>query len=157
MGRRCTVCISPEKDEINRKLIEGASLRKIALQFKITVQSLWRHKQGHLPKELAEAKEAEEVIKADNLLDRLRDLQDRALKILNTCEEAGTLHVALDAIARSAQLIELQAKLVGMLKEKEVNIYVMPEFINLQTIILKELEDYPDLRLRISEALSNAS
>ena len=57
-----------------------------------------RHKANHLPAKLVMAEKAKEVAQADSLLDQVRDLQGRALAILDQAEMSGDLRTALGAI-----------------------------------------------------------
>jgi len=43
MPRTCTTCAHPHRDEIDRRLPDGAPLRNIAKQFSVSSASLFRH------------------------------------------------------------------------------------------------------------------
>jgi hypothetical protein len=53
------------------------------------------------------AKEAEEITQADNLLEQIKDLQKRALKILSEAEKAESWKVALGAVRECRSNLEL--------------------------------------------------
>jgi hypothetical protein len=79
---------------------------------------LIRHRNEHLPaSSLLEAKEAEEMASADNLLDEVRELHERALSTLNRAEEAEELGVAIRAIREARGDLERLAKLLEELDE----------------------------------------
>jgi hypothetical protein len=79
---------------------------------------LIRHRNEHLPaSSLLEAKEAEEIASADNLLDEVRELHERALSTLNRVEEAEELDVAIRAIREATGDLERSAKLLEELDE----------------------------------------
>lgn len=72
---------------------EGVPLRDIAGQYSVSKTALHRHK-DHIPAALAKAQEAKEVARADNLLDQVAELRDKALTILAKAEQAGDLRTA---------------------------------------------------------------
>jgi len=51
MPRTCTTCTHPHRDEIDRRLLDGASLRNITKQFSLSSASLFRHNK-HISKVL---------------------------------------------------------------------------------------------------------
>ncbi|HEY8095197.1 MAG TPA: hypothetical protein VIE65_03775, partial [Methylobacter sp.] len=55
MGRRCNVCANPERAAIDAALVAGERADAISLRFGIHKQSLWRHRDAHLPKATLEA------------------------------------------------------------------------------------------------------
>jgi hypothetical protein len=71
----------------------------------------------------------------------VRDLQRRALEILDKAEEAGELRTALGAIREARGNLELLAKLLGELDERPVvNLNLSPEWLELRAVIVAALE-----------------
>jgi hypothetical protein len=158
MPKRCTICTHPQREAIDKALIAGQSLRNISENVpQCSVTSLHRHKE-HLPRELARAREAEQISSADSLLDQVQALQAKAMAILNTAERSGNLRVALAAIREARGNLELLARLLGELKETgtTVNVLVSPAWVSLRTLILEALEPFPEARLKLSQALGEA-
>ena len=155
MPRKCTICSHPQIEAINRALVENESFRYVAKQFGISSTALHRHKSEHIPAELAMAKQAEKVTKADDLLSQVRGLQTRALYILQRAEEAGDLRTAVMAIREARGNLELLARLLGELQEgATVNLLVAsPEWLQLRTLLLAALEAYPEARRSVVEVL----
>lgn len=129
MPRACTICTHPELEVINRALVEGTPNRRIASHHDITERAVRNHKAGHLPAALSKAKGAEEIADADDLLSQVKDLQTRALSILDKAEGAGELRTALGAIREARGNLELLAKLLGELDERPVNVLVSPQWL----------------------------
>jgi transposase-like protein len=156
MPRRCTVCAHPERAAIDDALVAGGSLRGIARTFALSEDALFRHRSEHIPARLAHAQEAKEATQADSLLDRLLDLSKETaaiLKEVRTGEEPDN-ELALKAIARAEKQIELQARLLGELKETAtVNVLVLPEWQTLRTAIISALAPFPQARVAVAEAL----
>lgn len=152
--RKCTICSHPEVDKINEALVRGDGYRTISRTFSVSEHALKRHAKNHLPKTLAKAKSAKEIANADNLLEKIKNLQEKTLNILRKAEEKGDLKVCLNAIREARENIELLAKLQGELQEGTIiNIWENPEWQNVLCIILEELEGYPEIKLRIKERL----
>jgi hypothetical protein len=117
MPRSCPICDHEDLDEINAALASSERIRTIAERWSVRKTALMRHRNEHLPfsaieaKEAeAEAKEAEEDAPAEDLLDQVRDLKERALASLEEAEEAEELNAALRAIREAKGNLELMTK-----------------------------------------------
>ena len=153
MGRLCLICTHVDAEKIDAAIIEGkGSFRKISQHFKISPYSLYRHRKNHLPAKLVKAKKVQEVIQADNNIDRLLVLQKEVQKILEAAKEARTWHICLEAVREAARLIELSSKISGELRP-EFSVILSPQFITIQTAIIEALSPFPEARSRVVEAL----
>jgi len=65
MPRTCTVCTHPERGAIDADLVAGESAPKIAAKYRISEDSVTRHRANHLPTTLARAQGAAEVARGD--------------------------------------------------------------------------------------------
>ena len=119
MPRTCTVCAHPELQAIDQALVASEPFRHIAARFDTSTGSLQRHRSDHLPVSLVKAHDAGEVAHGDDLLDQVRGLQGKALAILVKAEAAGDLRVALGAIREAGGCLELLAKLLGLMNDRE--------------------------------------
>lgn len=154
MARKCVVCEHEKINEINEALLAGETYRNIAKRFSVSISSLSRHKNQHIPKAMTKAQEAQEVAQADNLLEQVQNLQAKALSILAKAEAAGDLRTALQGIREARSCLELLAKLQGELQQEgTVNITLAPEWLELRTVILQSLEPWPEARLAIAQAV----
>jgi hypothetical protein len=155
LARTCTVCSHPEREAIDRALVEGQSSGKLAGRYRtLDERAIRRHRSNHLPTTLARAREAEEVSRADDLLDQVRGLQNRVLTILGKAENAGELRTALGAIREARGNLELLAKLLGELDERpQVNILLSPEWIAVRAVVLEPLAPYPEARAAVAGRL----
>ena len=120
-----------------------------------------RHSENHLPATLAQAKDAEMVAHADDLLEQVRDLQVRTFAILEAAEASEQHRTALSAIREARGNLELLAKLLGELDDRPtVNVLISPEWLELRTVIVGALEPYSEARgavLRAIEGGANGS
>jgi len=153
MARKCTACEHTQVRDIDKSLIKGTGLRKIAERFSLSTTAIHRHKK-HLNETLIKASEVKEIAQADNLMGQITNLQSRALNILSKTEEAQDWRAATGAIREARGCLELLGKLAGELKEGQtVNIIVSPQWIEVRAVILETLAPYPEARISLSKAL----
>lgn len=150
MPRHCTICEHTERGVIDDALLRNGTFRKIAERFETSITALHRHKQSHIPKALAKAKEAEEVARGDGLLDRLRQLNQETREVLLAAKAEKNHELRLKAIGRAEKQLELEGKLLGELNEGQ------PAQINLMVLapmILNALEGFPEARVAVASRL----
>jgi len=153
MPRVCIACNHPEKEKIDKLLVEGKPIRNIAERFSLSSTSVYRHK-SHLNGTLIKAKGVKEIAQADNLLEQVKDLQTRALNILSKTEEAEDWRAATGAIREARKCLELLGKIAGELKEGQtVNIIVSPQWIEVRSVVLEALAPYHEAQISVSRAL----
>jgi hypothetical protein len=142
---------------MDEALVEGVAFPALAAKYGVSKDALSRHKAKHLPAKLVMAQAAEEVARADDLLGQVRDLQRRALDVLDKAESAGDLRTALGAIREARGNLELLAKLLGELNEQPVvNLYLSPEWLELRALIVGAVEPFPEARESVVRALESA-
>ncbi len=153
MPRKCSICEHEQKAEINRLLLEGEPYRKVSIRFGTSVGALQRHKE-HLPIKMVTAQAAVETVVADSLLDQVKALLVKANSILTQAEQAGDLRTALQGVREARSCLELLARLQGELQQEgTINITFIPKWLEIRTIIMQILEPYPDIRIKLAEAL----
>ena len=118
MPRTCTICANSRRTEIDAALLKAEPLRRIVERCSVSMGSLVRHKDRHLPVTLAHAKEARETEMGESLMEQAHALHARALKILERAEAGGQLETALKAIREVRGILELLGKLDGQIKEQ---------------------------------------
>ena len=153
MPRKCSVCEHIQVKEIDKSLVNGTGLRKIAKRFSLSTTAVYRHKK-HLNGTLIKASEIKKITHADNLMEQITNLQSRALNILSKTEEAEDWRAATGAIREARGCLELLGKLAGEFKEGQtINVILTPQWIELRTSIIQTLEAYPEAKLSILRAL----
>ena len=155
MPRRCSVCTHPDRENIDEVLVGATAISAISAKYRdISEDALGRHKANHLPAKLVMAEKAKEVAQADSLLDQVRDLQGRALAILDQAEMSGDLRTALGAIREARGNLELLAKLLGEISDApQVNLNVSPEWLQIRAVIVTALEPHPEAKNSVLSAL----
>jgi hypothetical protein len=122
--RRCTICDHKKCAAINKALIEGQlGLRKIALRFSLpNISSLYRHSK-HLPPELVKGKEESVKDASLQLVAELEGLVQKTGQVLTRAlsKKHYDAEIALKAIARRERQLELKARLLGELEERNPN------------------------------------
>jgi hypothetical protein len=118
MPRVCTVCTHPERAAIDAAIVSGEPLRRIAARAAISEASVRRHKAKCIPASLVKASAVAEVIRADDLLGKVKDLEVEARRIGRKAEEDGDLRCAIAAVRQVADILELLARLLGTLPSK---------------------------------------
>ena len=119
MALKCTVCQHVSRDAIERSLIHGEPMRDVAGRYSLSKSALHRHRNAHLPKALAKAQEAEEIVRADSLLGEVEALMARTDTIYSECVAAGDMRLALSAIREKRGCLELLGKATGELDRPE--------------------------------------
>jgi hypothetical protein len=159
MPRACTVCQHPNRAEIDDLLVRAESNRRIAAQFAVTEQAIRRHKAAHLPATLVQAQEAKEVARGDDLLGQVRELQAKALGILEKAEVSGDLKAAVSAIREARGCVELLAKLTDQLRDgATLNlILTSPHWVEIRDAVSRALSGFPEARVEVVQALRSIS
>ena len=111
MPRRCSVCSSEHRNDVDRALVAGASYRDIAGQFGLSTSAVHRHAQAHLPRAAADAARVAEQGRATDLTLEVRELKGRAMAVLDRAEGLGHLGDAIKAIGEARHAISLLARL----------------------------------------------
>jgi hypothetical protein len=157
-GRRCTICDHPELEQINLELVRGfMNLTDLAKKYNVGRMALTRHKENHIPKALAREHLERKAEAADGLLAEVEKLHARAWQLIEKAEKDKKFSAAASAIKEARNSLELIGKLVGEIKTgSTVNVLINPKWIQLRTLIYKELEPYPEARQRLAEALTKA-
>jgi len=125
MSRKCTICEHESRHEIDKALaVDGASIRGIARQFRVSDDALTRHvKSGHIIAKIKQAVKAQEIVEADDLLKEIQEIEKTTKGIVHAALSRKKKNVkipdhktALDGIARREKQIELKGKILGSFK-----------------------------------------
>jgi hypothetical protein len=118
--RACTVCKHPQSHAITADLLARVPYRTIERRYSVSRSALDRHVTQHVAKALrqlvaAEASLTDAAMVAAPVLEQMRKLNGRALKILQQAEDAKDHATALHSIREIRHSLELIAKLTGEL------------------------------------------
>jgi hypothetical protein len=147
MPPTCTICRHPQREAIDADLVSGIPFRHIAARTGTSTGALQRHKAGCLSACLVKASQAAEVANADDLLAKIRSLEQRANKIGAKAEKSGDLRVALLAVHELTRIVELMSRLMEAAKKVTEQ---RKEGIQRARIILESATPETDRRPRIA-------
>jgi hypothetical protein len=112
-GPRCAVCRDPRLIDITTDVAHGMSHVAVAKKYGFTQPVVWKHAHQHMGLALLEHALARPV------LEQMRAIHMRTLRILEAAERKKDPAIALDAIREARRNLELVAKLTGELKSPE--------------------------------------
>src|SRR3954453_13931849 len=148
------VCAHPDRDAIERAMLAMQPYRRIAPRFGLSERALVRHHDDHLQAAIVKAHRIGEITRADDLVDRIIVLARETQAVLDRAKAAADDERALKAIARAEKQLELQAKLLGQIKEgTTVNVTLSVEWLSIRTLIVGALDRFPDARRAVAAAL----
>jgi len=158
MPRTCSICPHSNRSAIDTALLEDSgSFRDIARRYAVSKDALARHKREHLAPRLArvaERNEQADIRTAIDVVAQLKAINGVALSVLKEARNAGDGDLALRAIDRIQKQIELQAKLIDLIRDGDtVNVIVAPEWVRLRTVIVTALQHHPEARQAVTTAL----
>lgn len=153
-GRACETCRHPEREEVEAAILAGSSFRDVSRRFGPSPAAVHRHAVAHIPEVLSKARDVRERVTGDGLLDRLEDLTTETREILSAARESQAHEVALKAINRLERQLELQARLLGELRDgATVNLVLSPEWTRVRTALLGALRPFPEAARAVAGAL----
>lgn len=151
IGRPCTVCSHPAREEIDNFLAAGCAASTVAWVFGLGARSVRRHAANHLP---AMLKQAALDDRAGQALDVLAEVKRLYWKTVNILEKADTPpRVALAAIREARETLTLVGRLGGPDDRPPFDLATHPEWVTVRTILLRALEPFPEARAAAAEAL----
>jgi len=153
MPRVCTICVHPAREAIDMALVAGEPYRGIAKRYEASEAAVFRHRE-HVPATIAQAQAAGQVAKADDLLEQLQALRNKAMALLLKAEAAGDYRTALAGIREARACIETLLEVEGELDRRpQVNVTISAEWVEIRTVILSALQAHPEARQAVVTAL----
>lgn len=155
---RCKCGQYPDHLELDKAYLrKEISLQQYADKVGCTKPSVERHVKGHLPDALLKATDIENVANGDSLLDQLKEAREKTLSLLDKAEAAADTRVYGAPVAYLKEIreqIKLLAELEGRLAaQPQVNILVSPQWLELRTVIISALDDHPQARQAVINAI----
>jgi len=152
--RTCQTCQHADRAAIDRELAANTAIPALAALYRVSSDSLLRHKANHLPKAVARAEAAKEATRGDDLLDQVNKLKGKAVALLLKAEAAGDYRTALAGIREARACLELLLEVEGEInRAPQVNIIMSPEWARVRAVVVDALAPYPDARLAVAARL----
>jgi hypothetical protein len=165
-GRQCNCCRHRELAGINLALARGVSVRALAIRYRVTRDSLYRHQKNHLPPQLRAQLLSGPDLSID--LDRLREtesqsllanlvnLRGRLFSSLDVAEEAGDGNMLARVAGQLHTNLDITARLVGSLSNGHTtinNVLIMPAYVELRVSLVNALRPFPEAARAVAETL----
>jgi hypothetical protein len=132
---RCRVCKHPNRVRIERALVEGETPAAVAARLGdgiASAVSVAAHLKNHLPARLRAAQRLKEANSADGLLSRLHRRDEDFAAVQRKAMADGDLAAAVSAVRGRVGIIELTARLTGVMLQPSavaVNLNLEPELL----------------------------
>lgn len=117
MPRRCSVCIHPDRQQIDQAIVSGNSYRTVAQQFAISRDAVVRHRR-HLSVAVINPLSSGQISPPETLLAQLEELRSEAQRLKQKAEREGDYRAALAAVRELCRIVELVAKLCGQIDSR---------------------------------------
>ena len=158
MGRKSKIEAHPNSKKIITRLASGEDYSKIIEEYPdLRWQDLDYYKQKKLPEIISKSKDLKdevESIKGTDTLAEVRELKVRALTILEEAQSSGDLKTALMGIREARGCLETCLKAEGQIKDgPQITIINNPEWIDLRTVIITALDNYPQAKAAVVHAI----
>jgi hypothetical protein len=175
---KCKTCQHPDRREIDMALASGESFAVVARHYKVSQDSVKRHRRKHLPRDkamalrlkyskaiaerqavreaVAQRVEEEEATRdapdGVALLGKGHHLHRETLRVYRDTDDPK---VKLQAIREAVSIVRLMGEMLGELNGggTTVNIVNAPEWLHLQTVIIEALDAHPDARRAVIAAI----
>ena len=149
------MCGHPERESIDRALLDNEPYRAIADRTGTSRAALQRHRENHIPASLIRAVVVEAITAADDLLDRLVGYENRIGRMLDRVERAGDARTFFAGMREARACLALLAELRGELDRRPtLTLIASPEWLEVRGVILTALTPYPEARLAVAARLS---
>ena len=73
MAQICKICSHPDRLKIDQAIVSGTSLKEISRRFNVTYDSLYRHAQDHLTRQLTKAWQIKSLHEDNKLIDKIAE------------------------------------------------------------------------------------
>lgn len=158
MSRTCSICNGPNCDEIDRLGRLGDSIAKIAQEFALSYDALYRHfKADHHIRDVTAIPTTVELATSEDIYKEIGNWHAEARDLHQKAKADGDLKVALLGLDKALRCLELMAKMHGQIQEQNlsinlqhVSIYQSPEWSLVGDILSRILGPYPDLRREVA-------
>jgi hypothetical protein len=108
--------MSPEREAIDKALVNGEPLRNIAKRVSISPAALLRHK-NHVVQAIVTASEKREEQLGDTMLDEMRRVQRKAWELLARTESEGDYRGSIVALREVRECLESLGEMLAKANE----------------------------------------
>jgi hypothetical protein len=113
----CKICSHTKRLKIDRDIVQGGNLTKIAKKYGVPYHSLYSHSKEHLSRQLVQAWEKKDLAESMNLMHRIDQIIIRADDIFQRNYDKEKDALALKALGEQRATIDLLGKISAYLHE----------------------------------------
>jgi hypothetical protein len=170
---KCSICSHEQRYQIELSLVSGVSCRAIGAKFKVSRDAAWRHLKNHVTDarrselvagplttaQLAERAADEGMSLLDYLAIVRNGLMARFLAASECDDRQGTAIVAGRLLECLRTIARLTGELTAATSNVTNNIAILnsPLMADLQGMLIRELQPFPEARLRVIAGLEELS
>jgi hypothetical protein len=137
MGRPCSVCSHPHRDEIDRALLGGAANRRVAARYGLSKDAVRRHTEAHLSPALAQAAAVERAERGRSLAGYVAELDAEARRLAELLERNGDARGAVAALRERIRLLGVIAQ-AAVERPGEFDPTKRPEWILIRGLLVED-------------------
>ncbi len=158
MTKKCVTCSHPDRLAIDRRIIQGGSLPKIAQEFGVSYDSIYHHSKNHVARQLVDAARKKDLMHSMDVISDVEELITRTKNILDDVEEERQFGTALAAIKElrgcyellskiafalhAARLAELEAEQMGQERDEQMErVHIQKRMAKLSDEQLRTMAD----------------
>ncbi len=119
MTMACKICNNSKRLEIDRDLVAGKNISKLAKKYGVPRASLDYHKATHLSRQLLKAQETRDLLTAERLTDDIEFMLKAGREIFDEAREDKSHCWSLGALASLRETWAFVAKVHSMIQEEK--------------------------------------
>lgn len=146
MSNPCRICLHINRVEIDREIVKGVALSKLAKDYRLTLSSLYHHAKEHISRQLVTAVKQKDFFESINLLEKIDSLLQNTQIIFERNFKAKKDITALKALSEQRSTFELLAKISFSLHQAKE--------MELESRKLESGETFEQMEQEIAEGLS---
>lgn len=120
MANVCTICNHPNRLQIDREIVEGKNLARIAKDFDVPYHSIYQHSIKHISRQLAVVMEKKGLMEGDQLLETINKIITRAERIFRRNYNDKKDLLALKALDSQRNTIQLLSNISAQLHAAKI-------------------------------------
>lgn len=120
MANSCLICTHTNRLEIDREIVKGGNLAKIARVFGVEYNSLYNHAKEHVSRQLVQAYSKKQLAEDFELVAKIDQIVSRAELIFQRNFDKNRDALALKALDSQRNTIELLAKISYSLHQAKI-------------------------------------
>lgn len=156
MARICTVCSHPRRDEIERAIVEGTPIRRIAADTGLSETALHRHKKaGHISAKIAAFQGERERVTVQELNQIAHDGLTVLVDLIKRARDREDDRLVVQALRELREYVRFMNEVVIGPETSAPSFRDSPEWVAVRVALIEAVGDNPALRPRLIEVLED--